>query len=265
MKNKLIMTVAVLVAGLAFFMNWSYLRKEREALYEGAVKVKVIVPKRDLPSMTVLAIEDLALREEFKSAVGANAFYEDDLDSLLGKKLLFPVRRGDPLLWSQVDMPRRIRSGLSPVIEKGKRAVSLSIAGAQAVSGLVQPNDHVDILGTFTFPARDNPKQVESITLTLMQNVSVIATGSNIAGQRDRGGERSGGYSTVTFAVTPREAELLVFAQQTRGQLYLSLRNPEDRNYESELPSVNFDYIEAVLQELNEKRQKEILLNDPTL
>ena len=262
MKNKMILAVAVLIAGLAFLMNWSYLRKERDALYAGAAKVKIIVPKRDLPSMTVLTIEDLALRDEFKSAVGQNAFYEDDLDSLLGKKLLFPVKRADPLLWSQVDMPRRIRSGLSPVIEKGKRAISLSIAGAQAVSGLVQPNDNVDILGTFTFPSRTNSKQVESVTLTLMQNVSVIATGSRIAGQQNRNQDRQGGYSTVTFAVTPREVEVLVFAQQTRGQLYLSLRNPEDRNTEEELPSVNFDYIEAVLPELNAVRQKEILMNE---
>ncbi|VGO17103.1 hypothetical protein PDESU_05698 [Pontiella desulfatans] len=265
MKNKLIMAVAILVAVLAFLMNWNYLRKERDALYEGAVKVKVIVAKRDLPAMTMLAIEDLALREEFKSAVGRNAFYEDDLDALLGKKLLYPVKRSDPLLWSQVDMPRKLKSGLSPVIEKGKRAISLSIAGAQAVSGLVQPNDNVDIIGTFTFPSRTNPKAVESVTLTLMQNVSVIATGAQIAGQDNRNRQGGGGYSTVTFAVTPREAELLVFAQQTRGQLYLSLRNPEDRNYETELPSVNFDYIESVLQELNEKRQKEILMTDPTI
>ena len=259
MKNKLIMAVAVLVAGLAFLMNWSYLRKERDALYEGAVKVKVIVAKRDLPAMTELMIEDLALRDEFRSAVGRNAFREDDLDSLLGKKLKYPVKRLDPLLWSQVDMPRQVRNGLSQAIEKGKRAVSLSIAGAPAVSGLVQPNDNVDIIGTFTFPSRINPKQVESVTLTLMQNVSVIATGARIAGQESSRRDGQGGYSTVTFAVTPREAELLVFAQQTRGQLYLSLRNPEDRNFEEELPSVNFDYIETVLKELNEKRQEEIL------
>ena len=259
MKNKLIMAVAILIAGLAFLMNWNYLQKEKAALYEGAVKVKVIVAKRDLPSMTQLVIEDLALREEFKSAVGRNAFYEDDLDALLGKKLLYSVKRSDPLLWSQVDMPRRIRSGLSQAIEKGKRAISLSIAGAPAVAGLVQPNDNVDIIGTFTFPSRTNPKQVESVTLTLMQNVSVIATGARIAGQESSNRDRQAGYSTVTFAVTPREAELLVFAQQTRGQLYLSLRNPDDRNFEEELPSVNFDYIEAALQELNAKRQQEIL------
>lgn len=257
MKNKLILVVALLIAGLAFLMNWRYLHGERERLGLFASQVKVIVPKRDLPAMTVLTIDDLALREEFKSAVGKNAFFEDDLDSVLGKRLMFPVRRGDILLWSQVDMPRRIRSGLSHVIEKGKRAISLSISGAPAVSGLVQPRDKVDIMGTFTFPSRTNPKQVESVTLTLMQNVAVIATGSEIAGQRSAASRnRQSGYSTITFEVTPREAELLVFAQQTRGQLYLSLRNPDDIYYENELPSVNFDYIEAVLQELNEKRQQ---------
>ncbi|MCF7817140.1 MAG: Flp pilus assembly protein CpaB [Kiritimatiellales bacterium] len=259
MKNKLILVVAVLVAGLAFLMNWRYLHNEREKLGLFAEQVKVIVPKRDLPSMTVLTIDDLALRDEFKSAVGKNAFYEDDLDAVLGKRLMFPVRRGDILLWSQVDMPRKITGGLSHVVEKGKRAVSLSIAGAPAVSGLVQPRDKVDIMGTFTFSSPTNSKVVESVTLTLMQNVSVLATGSQIAGQASAStaGQQSG-YSTVTFEVTPREAELLVFAQQTRGQLYLSLRNPEDIYYETELPSVNFDYIERVLKDLNEQRQKEL-------
>ncbi len=264
MKNKLVLAVALLIAGLAFFMNWRYLQSERERLGLNAVQVKVIVPKRDLPATTILAIEDLALRDEFKSAVGNNAFFADDLDAVLGKRLIYPIRRGDILLWSQVDMPRRTRGGLSRIIEKGKRAVSLSIAGAPAVSGLVQPLDKVDIMGTFTFPSRTNPAQVESVTLTLMQNVTVIATGTQIAGQersKERG--RQTGYSTITFEVTPREAELLVFAQQTRGKLYLSLRNPEDIYYEGELPSVNFDYIEAVLQELNEKRQKGLGVTQP--
>lgn len=265
MKNKLVLVVALLIAGLAFFMNWRYLHKESERLGLYAEQVQVITVKRDLPATTILRIEDLRLRPEFKSAVGNNAFYEGDLDAVLGKRLIFPAQRGDMLLWSQVDMPRRAQGGLSNIIEKGKRAVSLSISGAQAVSGLVQPHDKVDIMGTFTFPSRTNPTQVESVTLTLMQNVTVIATGSRIAGQQnaqERG--RQTGYSTITFEVSPREAELLVFAQQTRGKLYLSLRNPEDIYYEGELPSVNFDYIEAVLQELNEKRQKGLGIVTPT-
>lgn len=259
MKNKLILVVALLLGGLAFLMNSRYLMNEREELYKGAEKVKIIVAKRDLPPMTVLTVDDLGLRDEFKSAVGNNAFFEEDLKSLLGRKLKYTVKRLDPLLWSQVDMPRRMKGGLSPAIKKGKRAVSLSISGASAVSGLVKPKDNVDILGTFTFPSRTNPQQVESITLTLMQNVKVLATGSQIAGQEppQSRSSRQSGYSTVTFEVTPREAEILVFAQQTRGQLYLSLRHPEDIYTEGAIPSVNFDYIESILTNLNEERQSE--------
>ena len=257
MKNKLILIVALLIGGLAFVMNSSYLIKERDALYEGAEKVKVIVAKQDLPSMTVLTIEDLVLRDEFKSAVGRNAFFEKDLSSLLGRKLKYPIKRGDPLLWSQVDMPRQIKSGLSPVIEKGKRAISLSISGASAVSGLVKPNDNVDILGTFTMPSRTNPQLVESVTLTLMEKVKVIATGSQIVGQESANGRsQQSGYSTITFEVKPQDAEILIFAQQSRGQLYLSLRNPEDMSKKTEYPSVNFEYIEQYLQDREEMLQQ---------
>ena len=259
MKNKLILAVALLLAALAFWLNWRYLTIQRQKLLEGHQVVKVIAAKRDLAAMTVLTLDDLVLNDVFQSAVGQNVFYEEDLASLIGKKLLYPVRKLDPILWTQVDMPSRRGTGLSAVIERGKRAISLAISGAPGVSGLLQPNDHVDILGTFTFPSAANPTQVESVTLTLMQNVTVIAAGSQIAGQSEMDRRGGGGYSSITFSVTPREAEILVFAQQTRGQLYLSLRNPSDRDAENELPSVNFDYIESVLKEINAKRQMDIL------
>jgi Flp pilus assembly protein CpaB len=60
----------------------------------------------------------------------------------------------------------------------------------------------------------------------------------------------------VTVAVTPREAELLVFVENMRGHLTLSLRNPEDISFEKNLPEVNFDRVEAALPELNAYRQQ---------
>ena len=266
MKNKLILVVAILVGVLAFWMSARYLDKERDALYKGAVKIKVIVAKRDLPAMTVLSVDDLAINSVYKSSVGDNVFRVEDLNKITGKRLKYPIKRGEPMWWTHVDMPRDLQSGLSPIIKTRSRAVSISISGAAAVSGLVKPNDHVDVLGTFTFPSRTNPQQVESVTLTLMQNVSVLATGQKLARQSTEAGEaQQGGYSTVTFEVSPREAEILVFAQQTRGQLYLTLRNPDDIYSEIELPSVNFDYLEAVLKELNEKRQMEIRQTAPQM
>ena len=62
----------------------------------------------------------------------------------------------------------------------------------------------------------------------------------------------------VTFEVSPEEAEILIFAQQTRGQLYLTLRHPDDIYAKDDLPSINFDYIESVLPDLNTKRQQQV-------
>ena len=180
----------------------------------------------------------------------------------LGKRLRYAMRRNDPLLWSFVDLPEHMRGGLAPMIQPGMRAISLSIGGDAAVSGHVQPNDRVDILGTFSFPSRRDPAQMESVTLTLLQDVSVLATGALLARFEPGRGPvfegRTGGYSTVTFEVTPREAELLVFAQHTRGQLTLSLRHPEDMGFEPELPDVNFEHLEQHLEEYNRYRQRVI-------
>ena len=55
--------------------------------------------------------------------------------------------------------------------------------------------------------------------------------------------------------LTPREAELLVFVENMRGHLTLSLRNPEDVSFEKNLPEVNFNMLEEEIPVLNESRQ----------
>ena len=51
---------------------------------------------------------------------------------------------------------------------------------------------------------------------------------------------------------------ILVFAQQMKGKLFLTLRNKSDVYFENDLPRVDFTQIEAELKTLNEYRQKEI-------
>ena len=62
------------------------------------------------------------------------------------------------------------------------------------------------------------------------------------------------GYSTVTLSVTPREAEMLAFAEQIRGRLVLTLRNRNDMETEEELPTVNFTTIRKEIEDLNRER-----------
>ena len=103
----------------------------------------------------------------------------------------------------------------------------------------------------------DGRLQLELVTCTILQNVLVLATGkitAKMAG-RDNAGAPQGAYSTVTLEVTPREAEMLAFAEQIKGRLILTLRNRNDTSSEKELPQVNFDKIRQEMEELNQKRQ----------
>ena len=64
-------------------------------------------------------------------------------------------------------------------------------------------------------------------------------------------------YASVTVAVTPREAEMLVFAQQ-KGKLSLALRNRDDVSAEQQLENVDFQRLEKNFNELNRVRQQRL-------
>lgn len=260
MKEKIILIVAIVAGCLAFFLTRRYIANELQRIYEDAEKVNILAAARDLPSGTVLKSADLGFREEFKTAVGDDVFRPEDLDMVLDKKLKFSLKRNQALNWVHVDLPERGRGGLARMVTPGMRAVSVAIGGEAGVSGLVNPNDRVDVLGTFSFPSQTVPGEMETVTLTVLQDVSVLATGQRMA--RDKvgayGGRQRSGYSTVTFEVTPREAELLVFAQYTKGRLSLTLRNPDDMYFEIDLPDINFEHLQQKLPEMNLYRQRHI-------
>jgi pilus assembly protein CpaB len=264
MKEKIILLLSVLIGLGAFYLTNRYLASERQKLMAGVEKIKIVVAGRDLPTSTVLKQGDLAMRDEIKSAVGDNFITPEDYLKILDKRLLFPLKMGAPLLWSQVEAAERARRGLSATIKVGMRALSISVSGAETVSGLVQPSDHVDIIGTFSLPSRTTPGEMETVTLTVLQDVSVLACGSQLARPESlTGGSdsfRSGGYNMVTLEVTPREAELLTFIQHMRGlgQLTLSLRHQDDVSFEKDMPEIDFKRLEGALPELNLYRQRTI-------
>jgi pilus assembly protein CpaB len=65
------------------------------------------------------------------------------------------------------------------------------------------------------------------IAVTLLQNIIVLATGQLRPMHRGTRSAKAHEYSTLTLLVLPAEAEILVLAQEL-GNLYMTLRNPED-------------------------------------
>lgn len=117
---------------------------------------------------------------------------------------------------------------LEQVVKEGWRAMLVPVDQVSSKGGLLQPNDHVDILGTFL-----KPEKKGWVTITLLQNVTVLAVGAPLFG-KDRGSSE-----TVTLLVTPEEAELLTFSVD-KGKIALSLRNENDITTELALPPKDF-------------------------
>ncbi len=267
MKQKLIPIISIVVGVLAFLLTRQYILGRRAELdrlikdYKSRIRtVEVVAAKKDLPRGTSLQPSDLTLVDIPKINMPARAITREDGKLMLRRKTIFEIKANQMVLWSDIQGGDPSSQGLAPSVQEKLRAISLNISGAAGVSGMVRPNDRVDVLGTFNFPSKTIPGEMETVTLTVLQDVTILATGQTMAKDlaTSRSKRGSSGYSTVTVEVTPREAELLVFAQQMNGTMTLALRNPTDQSFESALPSVNFQKLESSLPELNRYRQQNI-------
>ncbi len=267
MKQRMILIVSIVVGLIAALLTGQYLRaKDRD--YQKKVDnltrkyrpIPIVVVNRYIPAGTVLTYADLATMDMVENAVRGHAVKADDVNMLNGKKLARSLEKASPVFWSDIEGGDPFNKGLAHDIKNRQRAISINVGGSSAVSGMVRPNDHVDILSTFTFPSATKASEMEMVTLTLLQDVLVLATGRDTAKSQINAADKSaGGYSTVTVEVTPREAEMLVFAEQARGRLVLTLRNPADVDYLTDLPRVDFAKIQEEITILNRFRQEKLL------
>ena len=263
-----VLVVAVLAGLVAAFLTHTYLtakdsevRKLKAAFTQSHKTMEALCFDKDMPSGSVIQKSDLGAKTVPESGLRGHALSVANVEEIVGRKLMTSRRRGEPLFWSDIEGGNPLAGGLAADIRRKMRAVSINASGAAAVSGMVKPNDHVDVIGTFSFPktSQDGKTVVqELVTCTMLQNVLVLATGKETAKTAPALSFGGASYSTVTLEVSPREAEMLVFAEQIKGRLSLALRNRNDTSYERELPQVDFAKIRGEIEELNMKRQNEL-------
>ena len=270
MKQKIVLIVSIAAAFLAAVLTRAYLASKdaevqqlKAAFLKAHKTLDVLCFAREVPSGTILAKSDLGIKTVPASGLRGQALTEENVIEVVGRKVLNGHKTGELLFWADVEGGNPMVGGLAADIRKKMRAVSVNCSGASAVSGMVKPNDHVDVIASFSFPklAADGRTMIqELVTCTILQNVLVLATGKETAksaiARSDAFG--AGSYATVTLEVTPREAEMLVFAEQIKGRISLALRNRNDTYYEKELPQVDFEKIRGEIEELNRKRQGEL-------
>jgi pilus assembly protein CpaB len=128
------------------------------------------------------------------------------------------------------------------------RAVTIPVDSSSSFGGLVRPGDRVDVL----FSAREN---AVGKLVALLQNVLILAVGQNLgAAAGPQGGSPPSSHSNqVTLSVTLEQAQILAYAKE-RGQLTLTLRNPDDIVITKDMP-------ETTAEDLLQAERRAHLLN----
>ena len=120
---------------------------------------------------------------------------------------------------------KRSNTLLTAKTPPGKRAVTVMIDSLNAVGGLLNAGDFVDVIAHLNM-TNDLDKK-KTITAMVFQDLEVLAINTNLDDPGAYDDQQNSATLKITFAVDPQEAGLLAFANKN-GRLELALRSPNE-------------------------------------
>jgi len=230
MKSKAVLAAAgTAIVGLV--MLFLYMdRFEEEA--SGGDDVQVLIASQDIPLGSSLATAMVAVHEIPEAYIEDRHVLATDHDRVMGVRVVSTVRAGESLLWTDLATSSDTSRDLSGLVRAGMRAITIEADATASFGGLVRAGDRVDVLVTLDRRITGRTSAdgaVERVTVPLLQNLLVLAAGTNM-GAPVRATTAPTGASQiaqVTLSATVEQAQLLAFSAQ-RGRLTLIMRNPED-------------------------------------
>jgi pilus assembly protein CpaB len=223
----LVAFVTAAVGGACLFMYM----KRFEAETSGGEKIGVLIATRELKLGEKLDKSALGVRQLPQAYLEQRHVRVTDLDAVLGAQLSLSVHANEAVLWSDISSAQSERRDLSGLIQPGMRAFAFYAKKSAPFAGLLRPGDRVDVL----FSPSEAMDTESDATMTLLQNVLVLAVGSDV-GAGDAVVNTKG--RAVTISLTPEQSQLLTHAMG-EGQLDVVLRNPEDIVVLKDLPETS--------------------------
>jgi pilus assembly protein CpaB len=220
-RTLIVMGVAVLTAALASFGVYTAIRSMPVRQVEVGT-VNVVVATETLPIGTQLRREQLKIVAWPQRAQVPGAFA--DPNDVIDRGVIETIGVNEPITLRKVASKEQ-GAGLSPVIPRGMRAMSVRVNDVIGVAGYVVPGTHVDLVVTVR---DDNPAggHADPMSRTVVSNILVLTAGTRIDTEKGKDGKPQP-TNVVTFAVLPEDAERIALAQ-SEGKLSLALRNPMD-------------------------------------
>ena len=210
--------IALVVSGACTFLLSRKLKLRGAAI----VTQEYVAAAAPLDAGEVLQAPKLKTVQWPVSVPLAGAFLKPQ--DVIGRSLLYPLAEGAPILDRDLAIPG---TGLTTKIPDGMRALALRSDEVVGVAGFLFPGSHVDVLVTYRSTTAPEPA-----TATVLQNVEVLAAGSQVQPTLDG---KPSSVDVVTVLVTPNDAERVVLAS-TQGTIHFVLRNSEDHGQVNSVP-----------------------------
>jgi len=242
-NTKVAFAAAIILAVAAGVGVKTVIERYKSEIQESEDMVNVVIAERNLQP------GDRLLKDYFKvvpvrgQLAQLGTITASNLGVYLGHELTRPVQTGDALNERDFYVPFAEQSFTEEELAPGYRAATIAVDQITGVAGLMRPGDRVDVLATIAYAMPGSSSRAAVETITLMENIKVLATDSqtNMPSSpytRASRPDRTGGYSSVTLELTPAETRILTLAQsQASGRLTLTLRNPSDTTWDIPISS----------------------------
>jgi pilus assembly protein CpaB len=170
-KTKwILMAISVVLGSVSAWAIERHLQKKTEEIESRnrLDEITLLVAARDLSADTVIEEDDIATESFPLKWAPDHSLGVEQLDLLLGKRLMTDVRAGQPIMQMHtldIEMP-----GISTRLGTNRKAVTIVLEGGGASASLIQEGDHVDLFVSFDH-------QGKRITAALLQSVEVLSSG----------------------------------------------------------------------------------------
>ena len=233
-KEGVLIPMRLAIAAAMFYMM--VLTSKEKALSGSYEMGQVLISRFDIPERTILKedmVEVLAIPRKFMEQDAFEVKTPSDIKMVANLVTRIRIPKGNQISQAAL-IAMSPEAGLSVKVPPGYRGAVLGLD--PELKALVKPGDRVDILVTFDAQMADNRK--EKVTATILQNVLVIAVGTNMGmgmtakqfqdqGKKEDKMAAFSEKAAVSLALNPNEAQYLALAVK-QGETTVILRGLGD-------------------------------------
>ncbi len=232
MGNKKVLILALLSASIASIIVYRIIKEGSKPKLIELPKTGVVFAKTTIPAWSKITAEQVEIRFIPRDAAQPNLALK--MEDVVGVTAKSEILEGEPVNLKRL-AHHDDKLGLSFIIPKGKRAITIPVNEVLGVAGFIKPGEKVDLIGTFQ---PENSKEI--VSWTLLQDVEVLAVAQDM-GAPGKDSKNPSALSakvgtSVTLAVTPFQAQKIVLSEE-KGTIHLALR-PVQNEAELDIPYI---------------------------